>query len=179
MLSIIVFWYLIFFYLLQSHKIEIENTDEESPVKDTGDTGKVVNTGSPLQISQEIESENTDEELFVKDTGDTGEVVNMCASLPFSCDSDTIIAVETSAFNMDKMEVEAENTLVEGQPSDFLFSDDVMDIIDGYCKQSNMKLVNYSHSSGSASACDVFDTNEGENNNDSKQSYSQVNVSLK
>ena len=101
--------------LLQSHEIEIENTDEEPPVKDTGE---VVNTGSPLQISQKIESENMDEELFVKDTGDTGEVVNTGASLPFSCDSDTIIAMETSAFNFDKTEVEAENTLVEGQSSD-------------------------------------------------------------
>ena len=174
--------------LLQSHEIESEHTDEEPTVNDN-DVESVVNPGASLPLSQEIESEPTDEEPTVNNNdveavvnpgaslplsheiesepmdeeptindNDVEAIVNPGASLPLSCDNDALINMETCGFNIDQME--AENTQVEGQASDLFLRDDIMDLIDGYCKQSNVELVNYSLSSGSALPGDIFATNE-------------------
>ena len=120
-----------------------------------------------LLQSHEIESEHTDEdeEPIVQDTH-VEAVLNPGSLLSLLCANDDLINMEMGGVNVDQME--AENTQFEGQASDVFLHDDIMDLIGDYGKQSNIELVTYSQSSGSASSSDIVSTDKilcGSNDN--------------
>ena len=127
--------------VLQSHEIESEHSDQDKePTAQEAHVEAVVNPAALLPLSDHIESELMDELT----TTDLEAVLDPGSSLPSLCDSDDLIDMETDG------QTEAENTQIEGQDSDVVVNDDIMDLFSDYGKQSNFQLVTYSQLSGSA-----------------------------
>ena len=148
--------------MLQSHKIESEHSDQDNePTKQEA---------HPL--SHKIGSELMNQEPPT----DFKAVSNPASLPPLSCASDD--HMETSGINIDQME--AENTQVEGQASDMFLPSDVMELISDYCKESNLELVAYSQSSGSASPIDTVSTDQILfDDDDNEQCNFKMSVTLK
>ena len=110
-------------------------------------------------------------------TTDLEAVLDPGSSLPSLCDSDDLIDMETDG------QMEAENTQVEGQASDVVVNDDIMDLFSDYGKQSNFQLVTYSQLSGSAgSASQSYIASTDKilcDSKDNEQSDFKMSVSLK
>ena len=102
-------------------------------------------------------------------------VLDPGSSLPSLCDSDAVIEMEMDG------QMEPENTQVEGQASDLIVNDDIMDLISNYTKQSNFQLVTYSQSSGSAGSQSYIAATDEIlcDSKDNEQSVSNMSMSLK
>ena len=160
--------------MLQSHEIESEHNDQdEEPTAQEAHVEAVVNPGALLPLSDHIESELMDELT----TTDLEAVLDPGSSLPLLCDSDDLIDKEMDG------QTEVENTQVEGQASDVVVNDDIMDLFSDYNKQSNIQLVTYSQSSGSAGSVSqsyIASTDEILcDSKDNEVSDFKMNVSLK
>ena len=117
--------------VLQSHEIESEHSDQgEESTAQEAHAETVVNPAALLPLSDHIESELTDELT----TTDLEAVLDPGSLLPWLCDSDDLIDMEIDG------QMEGENTQVEGQHSDMVVNDDIMDLFSDYGKQSNFQL---------------------------------------
>ena len=124
-------------------------------------------------MSGHIESELTHELT----TTDLEAVLDPGSLLPLICDTDDLIDIETDG------QTEMEITQVEGQASDVVVNDDIMDFFSDYSKQSNFQLVTYSQSSGSeGSASQSYTATTDEilcDSKDNEQSVFKMSLSLK